>query len=46
METYSIWVGGSEVNSHYLEKSNAMRIANAWRLMGYEDVTIERVGAN
>lgn len=43
MNTYSVWIGGSEVNSHYLRECDAIRIANAWRLMGYDDVTIEKV---
>lgn len=43
MNTYSVWVGGSEVNSHYLNRSDAERIASAWRLMGYIDAIVEEV---
>lgn len=39
--TYSVWVGGGEVNSHYLNKADAERIAQAWQAMGYDDVQIE-----
>ena len=45
MITYSVWVGGSEVNTHYLTRDNAERIAEAWKLSGYDDVTIEEVSA-
>jgi len=38
--TYSVWVGGSEINTHYLTRSNAERIAEAWRSLGYEDVAV------
>jgi hypothetical protein len=41
--TYSVWVGGGEVNSHYLKEEDAQRIASAWRLMGYDDVVVEEV---
>lgn len=46
MKTFSVWVGGSEVNSHYLNRQDAERIAEAWRAFGYDDVDIEeRVSA-
>lgn len=41
--TYSVWVGGSEVNTHYLNKQDAERIAEAWRSSGYGDVIVEEV---
>ena len=40
MRTFSVWVGGSEVNTHYLTRDNAERIAEAWRILGYEDVAV------
>lgn len=45
MKTYSVWVGGSEVNPYYLTKESAERIAQAWKSMGYEDVIVEEVTA-
>jgi hypothetical protein len=43
VKTYSVWVGGGEVNSHYLNRSDAERIASAWRSMGYDDAVVEEV---
>ena len=43
MKTYSVWVGGGEVNSYYLSLESAERIAEAWRASGYEEVAIEEV---
>lgn len=43
MSTYSVWVGGGEVNAEYLNKSDAERIADAWKVMGYDDVIVEEV---
>lgn len=43
MITYSVWVGGSEMNSHYLNREDVERIASAWRASGYDDVTIEEI---
>lgn len=43
MTTYTVWVGGSEANSHYLNKSDADRIAQAWRDSGYDDVVVEEL---
>ena len=43
MKSYSVWVGGGEVNPGYLKEEDAERIANAWRSMGYEDVIVEEV---
>jgi hypothetical protein len=43
MNTYTVWVGGGEVNAGYLNKSDAERIAQAWKLMGYDEVVVEEV---
>lgn len=43
MKSYSVWVGGGEVNPGYLKEEDALRIASAWRLMGYDDVIVEEV---
>lgn len=44
MRSYSVWVGGGEVNPGYLKKEDAERIASAWQSMGYDDVIVEEVG--
>jgi hypothetical protein len=43
MTTYSVWVGGSEINPGYLNKVDADRIALAWITSGYDDVIVEEV---
>jgi hypothetical protein len=37
---YSVWVGGGEINSFYLTKKQAERVAKAWRNWGYADAAI------
>jgi hypothetical protein len=39
-QLYSVWVGGGEINSFYLTKEQAERVAKAWRNHGYTDATI------
>lgn len=43
MKTWTVWVGGSEVNPGYLNKVDADRTANVWRDSGYDDVIVEEV---
>ena len=43
METYTLWVGGSEVNDRYLSASEAINLAFEWALKGYDDIQIERI---
>lgn len=43
MSAYTVWVGGGEINPGYLNKSDAERIADAWRVMGYSDVQVEEI---
>jgi hypothetical protein len=43
MKTYSVWVGGSEVNDYYLTKENADSLAQKWIAEGYDDVMVEEV---
>lgn len=43
MSVYSVWVGGGEINAHYLSKSEAERIANAWKAKGYHDVLVQEI---
>jgi len=38
---WSVWVGGSEVNSHVLTHDQAISIACEWYSDGYDDVQIE-----
>ncbi len=41
--SWTVWVGGSEVNPGYLNQDDAIRIAQAWKDSGYDDVVVERV---
>ena len=43
MSNWTVWVGGGEVNSHYLSLSEAVNIARAWIDEGYSDVVVEEV---
>ena len=43
-KVYSIWVGGSEVNSYYIKSREvADEVADSWRAKGYDDVVVEEV---
>lgn len=42
-ENYTVWVGGVEVNDHYLTKDQAERLSRCYIADGYDDVQIERV---
>jgi hypothetical protein len=37
---FSVWVGGVEINAHYLPKDQAVLLANEYRADGYEDVAV------
>lgn len=41
MKTYSVWVGGGEVNDRYLTAREAQDTADYYKQKGYEDVVIE-----
>ena len=41
--SWSVWVGGGEVNSHYLQEHQARDIAQAWIDKGYDEVVVEEV---
>jgi len=41
--TYSVWVGGWEVNAFYLTRQEARQLANDYIQGGYDDVMIEEV---
>lgn len=43
MSKYTVWVGGVEVNSHYLTLQEAQAIAKEYKDDGYDDVEIEAV---
>jgi hypothetical protein len=40
---WTVWVGGSEVNSNYLSQEEANYLAGYWIGRGYDDVKIEKV---
>jgi hypothetical protein len=39
-DLYSVWVGSGEINSYYLTREAAERVAKAWRNWGYTDAAI------
>lgn len=43
LTTYSVWVGGVELNAFYLNRQEARELANDYIRGGYEDVMIEEV---
>ena len=43
MNTYTVWVGGVEVNECYITIGEAEKLAAVYRADGYEDVYIEKV---
>lgn len=40
---YSVWVGGGEVNNHFLTYQQAHDLADAYRADGYDDVYVEEM---
>lgn len=38
---YVVWVGGVEINDYFLNFENAVRLADLYRSMGYENVVID-----
>ena len=40
-KSYSVWVGGSEVNDYYLTKDEATTLAQKYIDQDYDDVRIE-----
>jgi len=42
--SWTVWVGGGEVNSYYLSETQAKDIAQAWIDKGYDDVVVKEVG--
>lgn len=43
MTSYTVWVGGIEVNNFYLTREEASTIAEEYSNDGYEDVQIEEI---
>ena len=43
MKKYSVWVGGTEVNDHYLTKQQASELSKFYISIDYDDVVIEEV---
>ena len=43
MNKYTVWVGGTEVCDHYVDRREAYRIATRYESQGYNDVVIEKV---
>ena len=43
--TWTVWVGGSEMNSYLLTRSKAISLASEWFNRGYTDVLIEEVAS-
>jgi hypothetical protein len=41
--SYSVWVGGSELNAYHLDYEQAIELANDYVRAGYDDVAIEKV---
>jgi hypothetical protein len=41
--SWTVWVGGGEVNSYLLTKDEAEDIARAWKDKGYDEVVVEKV---
>jgi hypothetical protein len=43
MSNWTVWVGGSEVNSNLLTRGQAVSIARDWFDRGYDDVVVEEI---
>jgi hypothetical protein len=43
MNKWTVWVGGSEVNSNLLTRGQAVSIARDWFDRGYDDVVVEEI---
>jgi len=41
MNTYTVWVGGIEINDYYLTIEQAKNLEQIYIAQGYEDTTIE-----
>jgi hypothetical protein len=42
MDTYTVWVGGIEVNDHYLTIEQAQNLEQIYTSQGYDDIIIAK----
>ena len=40
---FTVWVGGVEVNDHYLTEDEAKELVKEYEMDGYDDVVMEEV---
>lgn len=45
MSNWTVWVGGSEMDTHLVSFQQAQFVADEWKRRGYDDVVIEQVSA-
>ena len=45
MDSWTVWVGGSEMDTHLVSLNEAQLIADEWRRRGYDDVVMEEVAS-
>lgn len=43
MFSYSVWVGGGEINDYYLTLEKANDLAKYWKSLGYDEVQVEKI---
>ena len=43
MTSYTVWVGGGEINDYYLTLEEATNLAEYWKNLGYDEVQIEKI---
>ena len=43
MSKWTVWVGGGEINSFYLDKKSAEELAQVWIDKGYDEVSVEEI---
>ena len=40
---FTVWVGGVEVNDHYLTEDEAKELVEEYEMDGYDDVVMEEI---
>ena len=45
MGSWTVWVGGSEMDTHLVSLNEDQLIADEWRRRGYDDVVMEEVAS-
>ena len=43
MSSWTVWVGGSEINAFYLTCEQAAELANDYIRAGYDEVAVEEI---